>query len=81
MHQVQDSFSKLSLDGDGVITNIAWHVKSIMQGRQNQGGRRGNCRPPQYFGEAELLLLKLIHLIAREVLLVKKLEIEETKTT
>ena len=37
MHQVQDSFSKLSLDGDGVITNIAWHVKSIMQGRRNQG--------------------------------------------
>ena len=30
---------------------------------------------------AELLLLKLIHLFAREVLLVKKLEIEETKTT
>ena len=37
MHQVQDSFSKLSLDGDGVITNIAWHVKSIMQGRRNEG--------------------------------------------
>ena len=32
-------------------------------------------------GKAELLLLKLIHLFAREVLLVKKLEIEETKTT
>ena len=31
--------------------------------------------------KAELLLLKLIHLVAREVLLVKKLEIEETKTT
>jgi hypothetical protein len=31
--------------------------------------------------KAELLLLKLIHLFAREVLLVKKLEIEETKTT
>ena len=30
---------------------------------------------------AELLLLKLIHLFAREVLLVKKLEMEETKTT
>ena len=30
--------------------------------------------------EAELLLLKLIHLFAREVLLIKKLEIEETKT-
>ena len=29
---------------------------------------------------AELLLLKLIHLFAREVLLVKMLEIEETKT-
>ena len=29
----------------------------------------------------ELLLLKLIHLFARGVLLVKKLEIEETKTT
>ena len=37
MHQVQDSFSKLSLDGDGVITNIAWHVKSIMQDPRNQG--------------------------------------------
>ena len=37
MHQVQDSFSKLSLDGDGVITNIAWHVKSIMQDPGNQG--------------------------------------------
>ena len=31
--------------------------------------------------KAQLLLLKLIHLFAREVLLVKKLEIEETKTT
>jgi hypothetical protein len=31
--------------------------------------------------EAKLLLLKLIHLFASEVLLVKKLEIEETKTT
>ena len=31
--------------------------------------------------KAELLLLKLIHLFARVVLLVKKLEIEETKTT
>ena len=31
--------------------------------------------------KAELLLLKLIHLFAREVFLVKKLEIEETKTT
>ena len=30
--------------------------------------------------KAELLLLKLIHLFAREGLLVKKLEIEETKT-
>ena len=30
--------------------------------------------------KAELLLLKLIHLFAREVLLVKKFEIEETKT-
>ena len=29
--------------------------------------------------KAELLLLKLIHLFARKVLLVKKLEIEETK--
>ena len=34
-----------------------------------------------YRAKAELLLLKLIHLFAREVLLVKKLEIEETKTT
>ena len=31
--------------------------------------------------KVNLLLLKLIHLFAREVLLVKKLEIEETKTT
>ena len=31
--------------------------------------------------KTELLLLKLIHLFAREVLLVKKLENEETKTT
>ena len=31
--------------------------------------------------KAELLLLKLIHLFAKEVLLVKKLEIEGTKTT
>ena len=30
--------------------------------------------------KAELLLLKLIHLFARDVLLVKKLEIEETNT-
>ena len=32
-------------------------------------------------GKAELLLLNLIHLFAREVLLVEKLEIKETKTT
>ena len=31
--------------------------------------------------KAKLLLLKLIHLFAREVLIVKKLEIEETKTS
>ena len=31
--------------------------------------------------KAELLLLKLSHLFAREVLLVKKFEVEETKTT
>ena len=31
--------------------------------------------------KAKLLQLKLTHLFAREVLLVKKLEIEETKTT
>ena len=31
--------------------------------------------------KAKLLLLKLIHLFAREVLLVKKLEVQETKTT
>ena len=31
--------------------------------------------------KAKLLLLALIHLFAREVLLIKKLEIEETKTT
>jgi len=31
--------------------------------------------------KAKLLLLKLIHLFARAVLLVKKLEIKETKTT
>jgi hypothetical protein len=33
-----------------------------------------------YF-KAELLLLKLIHLFAREGFFVKKLKIEETKTT
>ena len=35
------------------------------------------CR---YSPKAKLLLIKLIHLFAREVLLVKKLEIKETKT-
>ena len=34
-----------------------------------------------FFDKAKLMLLKLIHLFAREVLFVKKLEIEETKTT
>ena len=34
-----------------------------------------------FLDKAELLLLKLIHLFDREVLLVKELEIEETKTT
>ena len=35
-----------------------------------------------FFGtKVELLLLKLIHLFAREIIYVKKLEIEETKTT
>ena len=33
------------------------------------------------FVKAELLLLKLVHLFAREVLVAKKLEIKETKTT
>ena len=36
---------------------------------------------PPTMTKAELLLLKLIHLFTREVLLVKKLEIEKTKTT
>jgi hypothetical protein len=31
--------------------------------------------------KAKLLLLKLIHLFAKDVLIVKKLEIEETTTT
>ena len=31
--------------------------------------------------KTELLMLKLIHLFARDILLKKKLEIEETKTT
>ena len=31
--------------------------------------------------KAKLLLLKLIHLFASEILLVEKLEMEETKTT
>jgi hypothetical protein len=31
--------------------------------------------------KTKLLLLKLIHFFAREVLLVKKIQIEETKTT
>jgi hypothetical protein len=34
-----------------------------------------------FLAKAKLLLLKLIHLFTREVLLVKKLEIEETETT
>ena len=34
-----------------------------------------------FLAKAKLLLLKLIHLFAREVLLVKKFEIEETMTT
>ena len=38
-------------------------------------------KTPSEKSEAKLLLLKLIHLFAREVLLVKKMEIEETKTT
>ena len=33
------------------------------------------------YTKAKLLLLKLIYLFARQVLLVKKLKIEETKTT
>ena len=33
------------------------------------------------FVKAELLLLKLVYLFAREVLVAKKLEIKETKTT
>ena len=31
--------------------------------------------------KAKLLLVKMVHLFAREVLLVEKFEIEETKTT
>ena len=34
-----------------------------------------------YLTKAELLLLKLIHLLARELFLMKKLEIEKTKPT
>jgi hypothetical protein len=34
-----------------------------------------------WHAKAKLLLIKLIHLFAREVLLVTKLEIEETETT
>ena len=38
-----------------------------------------NSRPPST--KAKLLLLKLIQIFARAVLVTKKLEIEETKTT
>ena len=34
-----------------------------------------------FYAKAELLLLKLIQIFARAVLVMKKLEIEETKTT
>ena len=42
---------------------------------------QGKFNFSQLLPESKLLLLELIHLFAREVLLVKKLEIEETKTT
>ena len=42
-----------------------------------------NLQPPEkkVSTEAELLQLKLIHLFARDILSIKKLEIEETTTT
>ena len=45
--------------------------------------REGQNNRPIFFDvtKAELLLLKRIHLFARSVLLVNKMEIEETKTT
>ena len=45
--------------------------------RYRQEYLRSTNRPTLY--KAELLLLKLIHLFAIEVLLVKKFEIKETK--
>ena len=51
-------------------TTVQWHAPSATRGAAASRGTK-----------AKLLLLKLIHLFARAVLLSKKQEIEETKTT
>ena len=56
---------------------IAWpRVPPVLTGQLTLSQPRGTLG--QIIPKAKLLLLKLIHLFAREVLLVKRFEIEET---
>ena len=54
---------------------------SIYLNANNRVGLTAAVSISASLSKAELLLLKLIHLFARKVLLVQKMEIKETKTT
>ena len=70
------SISNFSISDISTIRRDANHAL-----KKNQPVFYKLLEPIVIFTKAKLLLLKLIHSFAREVLLVKKLEIEETKTT
>ena len=75
--QTRNSITQLKLEiGNRIGKYVVLEVYvAVFEGRYFSQG--ANFTIPK----AELLLLKLIHLFAREVLLVKELEIEETMTT
>ena len=83
MHELQNGFNifdfSAKVGGTDRILKIyfLWHIIIYFNLRKIKLSKLYL----NYLNKAELLLLKLIHLFAREVLLVKKLEIEETKTT
>ena len=56
-------------------------LKYIPNYSPHHGTKRKDMMLPVALAKAELLQLKLIHLFASELLLMKKLEIEKTKPT
>ena len=86
---MQAKYTEPDCGGKQVIVHLfEWSWDAIARECEEVLGPKGFCGVQVIvklfytpYSMAKLLLLKLIHLFAREVLLVKMLEIEETKTT